>query len=454
MRIFKRILALIVISGLLLNTACFNNENENKSSKLVIKEGNSKATNNNKSKLSIFYMEYNQGIKNALRKSRDLYPEIEFDETVFETGKIDEMNTKLSTKLMVGEGPDIIVFAPSIFSSLYKVANSGVFADLNQLISKDKDFNKNDYYESIFDCGIYTNKRVFIPLDYSIPFLRTTDATLKENNINIDRNGITLESLSNLAKSFVKSKHKSKSLLYCNFGFSTMMEISGIEYVDYKNKKTNFNTKEFIKLLKEYKDIYPTIATDTKPYYEMTNDSQIVFGVDPTNQSPQGLWSTNTEYKAVTGQEMQIIPLVNNKTVHANAGYCVAINSNCKNKDDAFKILKIMLSKDLQKDIDSYENNNFKVFVPINKQAFKEGMEFFMENTNHGFSGKYPPVPLPKKIADTMTVMVGKVQHSQLVDTGIRKIIREALESYIKGKVSAEQAAEAIDEKVTLFLNE
>jgi ABC-type glycerol-3-phosphate transport system substrate-binding protein len=424
------------------------------------KSGNSKVSDaSKKAKLSIFYMDYNHSTKNALRKSRDLYPEIEFDETVFENAKFEEMNTKLSTELMAGEGPDIIVFDTSIFSSLYKVANSGIFTDLNQLISNDKEFSKSDYYENIFDCGIYNNKRVFIPLEYSVPLLRTTDATLIENNINVNKEGITLESLSNLAKSFNQSKHKSKNLLYCNFGFSNMMNISGIDFVDYKNKKTNYNTKEFIKLLKDYKDVYPSIASDDtcvkyKSYVDMTKDSQIVFGVDPCNESPQGLWSLNSWYKAVAGQDMQIIPLVNNGTGYARIGNCVGINSNCKNKEAAFKILKIMLSKDLQKDQDSYGNNNIKTFLPINKQAFTEGMEFFMENTDHGFSGEHPLVPLPKEIADKITMVVDKVQPAQLVDTGIRKIINESVENYIKGNVSAEQTAKAIDEKVTLFLNE
>lgn len=424
------------------------------------KNGNSKAVDaSKKAKLSIFYMNYNQDTKNALRKSRDLYPEIEFDETVFENEKFEEMNTKLSTELMAGEGPDIIVFDTSIFSSLYKVANSGIFTDLNQLISNDKEFSKSDYYENIFDCGIYNNKRVFIPLEYSVPLLRTTDATLKENNINVNKEGITLESLSNLAKSFNQSSHKSKNLLYCNLGFSTMMNISGIDFVDYKNKKTNYNTKEFIKLLEDYKDIYPSIATydacaKYKSYVDMTKDDQIVFGVDPCNQSPEGLWSINSSYKANIGHDMQVIPLVDDGISYARIGSCAGINSNCKNKEDAFKIIKIMLSKDLQKDQDSYGNFNSKIYLPINKQAFKEGIEFFMENTDHGFSGEYPLVPLPKEIADKITKVVDKVQPAQLVDTGIRDIISESVENYIKGNASAEQTAKAIDEKVTLFLNE
>ncbi len=425
------------------------------------KKDNSKAASTSKkTKLSIFYMDYNRGIQNALRKSRDLYPEIEFDETVFEATKFEEMDTKLSTELMAGEGPDIIIFDNSTFSSLYKVANSGIFADLNPFLARDNELKKSDYNDKFFDCGVYDNKRLFIPLEYAIPLLRTTDATLKENNININKEGITLEGLSDLAKSFNQSKHKSKNLLYCNFGFSIMMDASGFEFVDYKNKKTNFSTKEFIKLLKEYKDIYPSIATydaciKYKSYIDMTNESQIVFGVDyPCNECPKGLWSLNSWYKAVVGHEMQIIPLVNNGTGYARIGDCVAINSNCKNKEDAFKILKIMLSKDLQKDIDSFGNDNIRTSVPINKQAFTEDMEFFMENTDHGFSGEFPPVPLPKKIADKMTMIVEKVQPTQLIDKGIKKIINESVENYIKGNASAEQTAKAIDEKATLFLNE
>ncbi len=433
------------------NTLILNSKNQNE---------NVSQHNSIKAKLSIVYMNYDNQVKNAIRKSSELYPGIEFDETVFDNEKYMEKNSKLSAELMAGEGPDIIIFGANTFNSLYRVANSGIFTDLNELISKDNDFNKNDYFENVFDCGIYNNKRYYIPLEYSIPYFRTTALTLKENNISIDQSGLSIDGLHKLALDFIKNnENKNKSLIYCNFGFSSMMCISGEKFVDNENRKSYFNTKEFINLLKKYKEIYPTIAPyDTCVKYksdvDMVKDNRLVMGFDQGNQSPGQLWTFNSMYNGVVGDDMDIIPLVNNGICYARVVTGFGINSRCENKEAAFSFLKIMLSKDLQKATDSYGNHNSKLLLPINKQAYNEDLNYYLSNSTSGFGSEYPAKELPKKLAEKLNLMIGKTQLEQRMDNEVQNIVHEALDNYINGKTTAEQTAKAIDNKVMLYLNE
>ncbi len=412
-----------------------------------------------KAKISISYLGYQQHVKNALRKCKEIYPNIDIAETVYDNNNFQDMITKLSTELMAGAGPDIVLFYDYYFN-ISKVTDSGVFTDLNSLINADKEFNKDDYFQRIFDAGIYNNKRLFIPLRYSIPYFTTTNSTLKENNINIDKSGFSLESLSELAKSFAENKHKAKNLIDYSFQFIDMMYSSGIDFVDYKNKKSNFNSQEFIELLKEYKDIFSSKATFEERVkfntcVEMTKDNQLVFGFDTSNEFPQVLRSTNSRYKSVIGEEMEIIPIINNGVCNASLNQFVAINSNCKNMEAAFKLIKIMLSKDIQKATDSYGSNNYNLFLPINKQAYTEDMKFYMENEDTtAFGLEFPLVKLPVGINDKMNNLIEKMQPANSLDIDIIRIVNKELDNYIKGKASAEQTAKAIDDKVMLFLNE
>ena len=413
-----------------------------------------------KAKISIGYLDYEKNVENALRKSRDIYPNIEITETVYDTKNAQEMITKLSTELMAGAGPDIILFYNYYFN-INKVVDSGVFTDLNSLINADKEFNKDDYFQRIFDAGIYNNKRLFIPLGYSIPFFTTTNSTLKENNINIDKSGFSLESLSKLAKSFAQNKHKSKNLIDSTFRFPDMMGSSGIQFVDYKNKKSNVNSKEFIKLVEEYKDIYSSIATyDERSKYasaiDMIQADKLVFGFDPMNKSPETLRYFNSNYKSVIGDEMQIIPIINDGVCYASLDQLVAVNSNCKNMEAAFKLIKIMLSKDIQKATDSYgNNNNNNCTLPINKQAYTEDMKFYMGDEDLVALGLgFPLMKLPEEINDKMNIIIEKMLPEHSLDIDIERIVNKELKNYLNGKSSAEQTANDIDEKVTLFLNE
>ncbi len=412
-----------------------------------------------KTKLSIYHMDYDQNVKNALRKSRDKYPDTEIDETVFQPDKFEEMNTRLNTELMAGEGPDIIIFDKNTFKSVNKVLNSGIFCDLNELINKDKEFNKSDYFEKIFDAGVYNNKRLFIPLDYSVPYLRSTGLTLEENQILIDNTGLTLESLSKLAKSFAQTGNKSKNLIHCNFGFANMMEISGIEFVDFHNKESYFGSKEFIKLLEEFKDIYSSRAAydeciKYQSFVDMTKDRKIVFAFDAYNQSPEQLRGLNSNYKSVMGEEMEIIPIESNNGYYVRLCKLIGINSNSQNRDAAYKFIKIMLSRDLQRAFDSYENSNVNLPLPINKMAYSEDMKFYMENKGQGFGSQFPMVALPKRLADKMNIIVEKSKPAQLIDNGVYSIVSEELDNYLRGRASAEQTAKATDEKITIFLYE
>lgn len=412
-----------------------------------------------KVKLRLYYMDYEQSIKNALRESRDKYPGIDIAETVFQPDNLEEMNTKLSAELMAGEGPDIIIFRSSTFKSVNKILNSEIFCDLNELIDRDEEFDKKDYFEKIFDAGVYNSKRLFIPLEYSIPQLRTTVSTLKENNIPIDNSGFTLESLSKLSKSFAKVNSKSKNLIYCNFGFASMMEISGIKFVDFDKKKSNFRTKEFIKLLDEFKDIYSTRAAydeciKYQSYADMTKERKIVFAYDINNQSPEQLRSFNSSYKSVVGDEMEIVPIETNGVHYARLGKLVGINSNTKNKEAAYKFIKIMLSKDFQKAYDSHGNSNINLSVPVNKKAYSEDMAFYVGNKGQEFGSTVPLVPLPKTLADKMNNIVEKAKTAHLIDNSVYDIVSETLDKYLKGMATAEQTAKAIDEKITIFLNE
>jgi|GEM_PF-1429632 len=413
-----------------------------------------------KAKLSITYMDYDKHTQNALRKSKELYPGIEFTETVFEFARSKEMETKLSTELMAGAGPDIIVFNNNMFNSLSKVADSGTFTDLNELINKDEEFNKSDYYENIFDCGIYKSKRAYIPLNYSIPHFKTTALTLKKNNIVIGESGLTFDSLHGVASDFLKNRQdEDKYLLYATITLPSMMQSSGIKFIDTENHKSNFNTKEFITILKTYKEICPAVAPfdicmKYKSVADMIKEDKIVMKFDSAGDSPESMSKVNSEYKGTIGNDMDIIPIGNKGVYYATPGDLVGINSNCKNKEAAFKILKIMLSKDLQKSTDSYGINNINFSLPINKHAYNEDIRNYLLSSDTAFGSGYSGVNLPKRLAQTLGMMIEKAKPAEIMDIEIQNMLIEAWMDYLEGTKTPEQTAKIIDDKVSIYLNE
>ena len=68
----------------------------------------------------------------------------------------DEINTKLSTELMAGKGPDIISINQKL--PFEKLLNNGTFLDVNKLCDNNTQADKidfNNFNSAIMKCGIY-----------------------------------------------------------------------------------------------------------------------------------------------------------------------------------------------------------------------------------------------------------------------------------------------------------
>ena len=105
---------------------------------------------------------------------------------------LENYGTVLSSELMAGQGPDVILWnnAPSTsslgsFSDIYKVMESGSFYNLDNFLANDPDFNSNDYLSEILDNGIYKGERLYMPISYSMNILVSSQETLDQNGISL-----------------------------------------------------------------------------------------------------------------------------------------------------------------------------------------------------------------------------------------------------------------------------
>jgi multiple sugar transport system substrate-binding protein len=129
----------------------------------------------------------------------------------YETISYDQMQNgeymkKLTTEIMAGEGPDIILDSTYSFPGLNKMAKSKVSCDLDQYINKDKQIKLSDFYEKVLDCGVVDNKRYYIPINYQIPILWSSKKMIGNNNIIIDESQWTFSDLHNIQTEYIKNQ--------------------------------------------------------------------------------------------------------------------------------------------------------------------------------------------------------------------------------------------------------
>jgi ABC-type glycerol-3-phosphate transport system substrate-binding protein len=449
---------LLILTALLLFgfTACDSKDNKKAGTDVNKKENN----------LKIYYMNYDTTIQNALITFREKYKDVNVEDSVFNND--DEYKNKVTMDILSGEGPDVILIRPHWFQSANKFLLSGALSDINELIKNDKDFNMSDFNENVLNSFEKDGKRLTIPLQYGVNILITSKEALQRNNIKIDPSNWDYNALLQVIKKFQEeNKGGNKYFFSSDFSISSLINGSGISFVDFKSKKSFFESKDFIKILETYRSIYPSICTDEavkgislderlkNNIYIMTKDSKT---------SLNNIYINYSLFKSI-GEEMEVLPFPalkgGNSSSVSYSDYSVGISTQSKNKEAAYNFIKILMSKDFQK-TSSTENIIFG--TPINKSAYEEDSEYVMSNKAEGIefrmhdmdtpSYNYLSVSLSKNIKTQMDNIISKVDRCEIIDVEIMNIVKEALPNFLNGKNTAARTAKEINDKVNLYLNE
>ncbi|WP_027628632.1 ABC transporter substrate-binding protein [Ruminiclostridium cellobioparum] len=371
-----------------------------------------------------------------------------------------EYSEKLTADLMAGGGPDLFCDNTDIFPSIYKTIQNKTFYDLNKLIKKDKEFRLDDYYEEVLNCGVIDGKRYILPTNFDVHIFYGFDNILKSNNINIDNKNFSWEMLSKISLQFINN-NKGK-YFFVPMDFQTIFESYGKSFVDYKSKKANFNSDEFINLLKNYRDIIPTICPPEYAmkyrglYWGMVKDNALIL-LQTYSTNPEFFWTEYNFGKNVLNSDIKIYPYPSSQHNGNYSAYVkkfTAISNKCKHPEEAFEFIKYVLSKEIQKDtvISS---------APVNKEAYREIIAYYSSEEKRGKDIKnpaddktYKSKAIPEDLARILEDIPEKVNTCNFIDQSVLTIINDEMINFLNGSKSAEQTAKAINEKVLLFLNE
>jgi len=424
-------------------------------------------TSPNGPKISIYYMDYDMAVKNAIKLFKDKYKQIQLDERCFPSDSIQQYITTISTEIMSGSGPDVILFNNYTFNSIRKAINSGAFLPLNQLMDNDSDFDKEEYFSSILDAGKINGQYLFIPRNCNINILATTKKTLDKYEISPDKMNWSWESYIELV-----NRKKISNVIAPSLRLSQFLNSSWSDYIDYDKKVSNFNTEKFKKVLEKYKNLWK-VSTPDKTYYKYSDGPSVISANEavminePFFGSPYEIWTENSKYKSVLGEEMILLPIpsLEGKKVipYTTINACVAINSNCKNNDVAFNFIKMLISKEMQIGIGPDGNSTGSIGVPINKEAYMNDIKFYsssngkdkdMSSGNGSTSNRYTTFPISATVLKQYEDMIAKMEVPVFWDYQIYKMLNEEVSEYVNGKKSVDQTAKAINDKVNLMLNE
>jgi multiple sugar transport system substrate-binding protein len=428
---FKKWVSLILIvimSVAILGTGC-SDDKASQDGKGETTENS--ASDNNEKTLSICYFsplyDYNSLI---LQYFTSLHSDIKIKEKVLTLDGFDSFQETFQAELAAGQGADIISLPTWGLPNNYKLMQEGLLYDLNPLIADDIELKLQNYNENAMNSGVYNGKRYFIPVDYCFSYFYTYDEVL--GDYKIDATKWNWNDIVKVAREYSESG-KCKYFFDSKFNFFDFKYSDKASYVDYNTKTTSFNSERFIKLLQTYKELLPYVCPFEEENQVLSNEDRLKLSLLHT-ENYTGIIKNVTSNAKVFDQDPVFVPYPTyegDSSVNSFATNIVAITSKCELKEEAFDYIKIMLSKAMQ--------DNEVLNAPVMNSVFEEHSSIFKSRT---------------KSKNSIVDIFEKVNSCTLGDGSVDEIIKAELPDFESGKKTAEETAQAIDEKVKAFLNE
>lgn len=156
----------------------------------------------------------------------------------------DRMIQQMSTEIMAGGGPDIILLDNEL--PISKLVNQGAFVDINTFIEDDTSENKLDldnYNKELMNTGVFNGRRYIMPMLYRPDILISNTKVMEHYKIKSN----TQLTYSNLLTELEEYTGKEQNVTFLE-GYESSKDIL-LQYIndniDKEKNTTTFNTNEF-----------------------------------------------------------------------------------------------------------------------------------------------------------------------------------------------------------------
>ena len=322
----------------------------------------------------------------AISIFKNLYPGVEV--VLKNMGDEEYVNT-LRTEIPAGKGPDLILGTSSYdLRDVYKTMEARVFEDLNPYIEADADFTLDDYIKGIMDAGVFRGERLVLPFSHR-PMILTTSAEL------LAEEGITAEDLTDL-DSFLsvceRFRETHPGQFFMDEGskrlpedqqltlFREMFLYSGIQFFDYENRTVVLDREELKKVC-DFIRLYDPATVESERTAEEKKKRQSFGTWDLILKRKCLFYSTQyaglslmmTRYTVAQKGEHPVTLFMPDLSGEGctEINFFIAIPKGAKNKLNAWRFLKILMSEEIQSD----SENVMQIYSPVLIRATKEIIE-------------------------------------------------------------------------------
>ena len=347
----------------------------------------------------------------------------------------DEYEALVRTEIPAGRGPDLLFSFGTDLPDIYKSVTAGVFEDLGPYLANDPDYRPEDYVAGVINGGLYQGRRYFMPVEYICPIIATTAENLADAGFKPEDFSAWESFTDSLIR--YKSRVPEGDMFIVPLGYqnsvdlNNLFEYAGFDIIDYANGTASLGETQMKKL-----------ADTVKEYYrdERTNYMPNMLGVALIERKGLFVGELNATYSIYglmrglrSQNETPLIFTMPDCHDGMTARICslAAVPQGAKNKLNAYRLMKILLSEELQGGENSAGLSNLRIGMPVNKNALR-GMVY-------GTNQMYPDVDgevITEEDAATLFELLSSPTNTEIIPPTVKRYLQLEISPYIRGEKS------------------
>ena len=345
----------------------------------------------------------------------------------------DEYEALVRTEIPAGRGPDLLFSFGIDLPDIYKSITAGIFEDLGPYLANDPDFRAEDYVEGVLNGGLYMGRRYFVPVEYICPIVETTAENLADAGLRPE----DFSAWESFTDALIRYKEQvpEGDMLLVPLGHQNAVELydlfeyAGLEPIDYANGTASLDEKQ----MKKIADAAKAYFREERAFY-MDNTLGVAL-VERKGLFVGELNATYSVYGLMRGLRSQgETPLIfaipdYHDGVTARICSLAAVPQGAKNKLNAYRLLKILLSEELQGGQNSAGLGNLRIGMPVNKNALR-GMVY-------GTNQKYPDVDgevITEEDAAMLFELVSSPTRTEIMPPTVKRYLQLEIFPYVRGE--------------------
>jgi ABC-type glycerol-3-phosphate transport system substrate-binding protein len=358
--------------------------------------------------------------------------------------------------IVSGNIPDIMYFSTEEPVDSY--INKGLFLDLLPFIKNDPELSGTEFVDNVFEAFKTGDKVYQIVPSFIIDTVSTKSSYLKGSEV--------------LSLDDAKEMIEAKGIRYMDsFGMITKQEVmyvgmmaAGNGFIDWENRRCNFDSEEFIKFIEFANNFPETLPDDAWQDFKDTcfMEGDALFSTTYLN----GFRSYRRYVDGTFGDEITLIGFPNNMGRNCSVlipTQRLCVSSKTKNAEVCWELVRQLLLEDYQDELE-YE-------FPIRKSSYDklaaaamerqfwiddDGTKHFEDDSYYVGDQQIVIKPLTREDVEYVKQFIGSLDNRNTYNANknVYNIVNEEVAAYFSGQKTSKEVADIIQSRVSIYVNE